>query len=802
MKRFLALWKSIGALVMLGAVFIGTDARAAQSEAAAPLPPGQEAVTPDRSGPPPQLTAAQARDLVARMSDREARELLLRQLETLDGAVESQEVPPASMFFDLQADMYALRNRFREMIAALPDLPSIGPFMVTRITKGYEPGHIWAIGLYLLLILVGALAGEAAFRRMFRPLVRQLSALKAKTEFGKLGMLLLRALIRLLATAAFAATAMMLFLFIYKGHEVARVAFWSIFAFLILVRVSAVALGVLLSVRQPALRLPDVDDATARHLYLSFLLLIGLSVGSAIFANFLEHIGVDPGQMLAANEVLLLLNIFVQIAVVWAQRANIARLLGAGLAEAAGHARGVEGLVSRYWHMFAVTFLFLIGVFSTVHRLLTGEAQAARIFPTLAVLIAVPLIDGLLRMTVRQFFGVQGKGEVVRSEATAADNAHPDPQPRYASAEAGMASDLGADRALDIKTDNAPVSLHNETMGATDYGRVILRNGRILLALISVIVLAGIWDIHLEAMATRGIGARVAGSLFDIVVTLILASAAWGIAKTAINRQLPHENLDALALAEGEIGGTGLSRLETLLPLLRKFLYIALIVIVAMIVISSLGINIGPLLAGAGVVGIAVGFGAQTLVRDVISGIFFLVDDAFRVGEYIDVGEGKGTVERMSVRSLMLRHHLGQISTIPFGAIRRVTNFSRDWAIMKLEMRVPFETDLETLRKIVKRVGVEMRADPTYGSNFIQPLKSQGVHHMDDSSLIIRVKFMAKPGEQFVLRREVFRRLQEAFQANGIKFAPRRVIVDSTVATGSAAAAAADDGPGSASAAT
>ena len=129
----------------------------------------------------------------------------------------------------------------------------------------------------------------------------------------------------------------------------------------------------------------------------------------------------------------------------------------------------------------------------------------------------------------------------------------------------------------------------------------------------------------------------------------------------------------------------------------------------------------------------------------------------------------------MSVRSLMLRHHLGHINTIPFGVIRRVTNYSRDWVIMKLEMRVPFDTDLEQLRKLIKRVGVEMMADPTYGGNFIQPVKSQGVHHMDDSSFVIRVKFMAKPGEQFVLRREVFRRLQEAFQAHGIKFAPRQV---------------------------
>jgi small-conductance mechanosensitive channel len=222
----------------------------------------------------------------------------------------------------------------------------------------------------------------------------------------------------------------------------------------------------------------------------------------------------------------------------------------------------------------------------------------------------------------------------------------------------------------------------------------------------------------------------------------------------------------------------GLSRLETLLPLLRKFLFVTILVMVAMIVVSSMGVNIGPLLAGAGVVGIAVGFGAQTLVRDILSGVFFLFDDAFRIGEYIDVGEGKGTVERMSIRSLVLRHHLGPVNTIPFGVIRRVTNYARDWTIMKLEIRVPYETDLERLRKLIKNVGQDLAADPVHGPHFIQPLKSQGAYRMDDSAFVVRVKFMAKPGDEFVLRREVFRHLQAAFKNNGIEFASRRVTVD------------------------
>ena len=123
-----------------------------------------------------------------------------------------------------------------------------------------------------------------------------------------------------------------------------------------------------------------------------------------------------------------------------------------------------------------------------------------------------------------------------------------------------------------------------------------------------------------------------------------------------------------------------------------------------MLVLSSLGVNIGPLIAGAGVVGIAIGFGAQTLVRDIVSGFFYLIDDAFRIGEYVVIDQIRGTVEKISVRSFQLRHHDGPVHTIPYGEIRSLTNWSRDWAIMKFELRIPFETDIEKVRKIIKQI--------------------------------------------------------------------------------------------------
>jgi small-conductance mechanosensitive channel len=202
-------------------------------------------------------------------------------------------------------------------------------------------------------------------------------------------------------------------------------------------------------------------------------------------------------------------------------------------------------------------------------------------------------------------------------------------------------------------------------------------------------------------------------------------------------------------------------------------------VIVTLTVLSSLGVNIGPLLAGAGVVGIAIGFGTQTLVRDIVSGIFFLLDDAFRVGEYIEEGNLRGTVEGMSLRSLRVRHHRGAVHTIPFGELKALTNYSRDWIILKLEFRVPFDTDLGLVKKLVKQVSAELLENPDYGPHFIEPLKFQGVRRMEEFNMVIGVKFMTKPnGAQWMVRRDAYQKLRDIFDRHGISFAERNVKVE------------------------
>ena len=179
----------------------------------------------------------------------------------------------------------------------------------------------------------------------------------------------------------------------------------------------------------------------------------------------------------------------------------------------------------------------------------------------------------------------------------------------------------------------------------------------------------------------------------------------------------PLPSADAAADPEDDVK-VAASRLRTLMPLLRAMAGSVILVVGGLLVLSELGVNITPLIAGASVFGLAVSFGSQSLVRDVVSGIFFLAEDAFRIGEYVDCSKVKGTVEGFSVRCLKLRHQNGQLHIVPFGQVMHITNFSRDWTVVKFNLAFAPGTDVELLRKAVKKIGTRhdggaaLQADP------------------------------------------------------------------------------------------
>ena len=293
------------------------------------------------------------------------------------------------------------------------------------------------------------------------------------------------------------------------------------------------------------------------------------------------------------------------------------------------------------------------------------------------------------------------------------------------------------------------------------------------------ILLAQVWLVDELALIAQATWLSVRRSLVTAAATLFVGYVGW--------RYLHHwteERLRAAAPglnpASEDEGAHPASRLTTILPMLRILAGIAILVVVALLALSQLGVEITPLLAGAGVFGLAISFGSQALVRDVVSGIFFMADDAFRVGEYIDTGRLKGTVERISLRSVRLRHHNGQVHTIPFGQLTSITNFSRDWQTVKFNLRLARDTDIEKVRKTVKQLGQEMLKDPELGKELLQPLKLQGVAEIADSALVVRLKFTVRPLKPSWVQREALKRLHRVFNEKGIKFASGAITVETT----------------------
>jgi small-conductance mechanosensitive channel len=219
------------------------------------------------------------------------------------------------------------------------------------------------------------------------------------------------------------------------------------------------------------------------------------------------------------------------------------------------------------------------------------------------------------------------------------------------------------------------------------------------------------------------------------------------------------------------------SRLATVLPVMRGVVLGAVVGLTGLVVLSRLGVDIGPLLAGFGILGLAISFGSQALVRDIVSGFFFMLEDAFRIGEYVDTGRLKGTVEKISLRSMQLRHQSGQIHTVPFGQIQSLTNASRDWATLKFNVRLDHSADIEKARKTIKKVGLALLEDPEFGPHFIAQLKMQGVADITDAAIVIRLKFTAKPNQASMLQREALKRVYRGLNEAGVPFASNAVTV-------------------------
>lgn len=261
-----------------------------------------------------------------------------------------------------------------------------------------------------------------------------------------------------------------------------------------------------------------------------------------------------------------------------------------------------------------------------------------------------------------------------------------------------------------------------------------------------------------------GIGRRVVGSVISIASALLITQIIWRVVSGAIRRYLERTDKDGNAIARSR-------RVRTLLPLLRLVVRVVLTVMVVLIILSELGVNIAPLLAGAGVVGIAVGFGAQKLVQDIITGVFILIEDTISLGDVVSLDTShSGVVEGMSIRALKLRDASGNLHSVPFSSVGSVTNMSKEFAYAVFDVGIGYGEDVDKVSDVLKEIGAEMQADAAWAYKVLEPLEVLGLDRFDASAVVIKARFKVKALQQWAVMREFNRRMKRRFDADGIEF--------------------------------
>ena len=225
----------------------------------------------------------------------------------------------------------------------------------------------------------------------------------------------------------------------------------------------------------------------------------------------------------------------------------------------------------------------------------------------------------------------------------------------------------------------------------------------------------------------------------------------------------------------GAVAAVTRARVSTLTGVLRTLAHVALWSVVAMICLSQLGLDVRPILAGAGIVGLAVGFGAQYLVRDVIAGFFLVLEDQVRVGDVAVVNGTGGLVETVTFRTIALRDLAGTVHVFPNGAVTTLANMTRGWSGYVIDVEIAYHEDPDRVIAIMRRVGEELRADPAHGPLILEPIEIFGVDAFKESSVVIKARLKTLPIQQWGVGREYRRRLMHAFAAEGVEN-PARVL--------------------------
>lgn len=278
-----------------------------------------------------------------------------------------------------------------------------------------------------------------------------------------------------------------------------------------------------------------------------------------------------------------------------------------------------------------------------------------------------------------------------------------------------------------------------------------------------VTIIAIGWVLYIWGFDVRaGALGRVLAVIWRIGIIVILASAISEIASFAISRLLQHSARRSRDLRRA-------AQMRTLVPVLSGVMHSLVAVIALMMVLSEIGLDVGPLLAGAGILGIAIGFGAQSLVKDFLTGVFFIVEDIVSVGDIVRIGDSGGLVEAMTLRTIRLRDFDGTLHIFPYGEAQVVHNMTKAFSFYVFNLSIAYSADISKALQLMHETGEQMRHEPPYQDAILEPLEVVGVDGLSDNGVKLKARFKTKPAQQWTVGREYLKRIKLAFDANGVE---------------------------------
>ncbi len=706
--------------------------------------------------PAKPTTAADIDSLIKTLDDPAARDKLKQQLQLLlkaqqgdAGAPGTETNAPAEQGFGARMldvvshHVNSISNALVNLVEVIADVPQRTQQAVALLADPERRAYWTGVVVDVFGVLATAFVAAWAVRRLLLRPRRFLQRRTASRWIVKLVYLPVIFIVEALSTLAFAVSSSVA-VTLFRPNDYATEITLAIIGAQIATMLTASTTASLLAVAAPKLRLFPMSDETAAYLQVWVRRLAVVAFYGYAITELSTRLGIDAalyeviarlwGLLLAAMAVILILQNRVAVAqwIAGGQVADeaahpaptdepVATSLEPEARPGQGHAvrfKAFRRQVARVWHILAIAYV------------VAGYAVwSLQIEGGFAFLLRATVLTGIL-------FGVVRLADTFLRQVFDRSFALPDEVKRMLPG-------------LEART-NRYLPLMKQTL-------------LIVLYFAGLFALLQIWGLDMIGWLSAGSGRPVMAAIFKIVIILALAAMLSEFVNLAIEHYLRDHDAQGRRIYHS-------SRMRTLLPLLRNAFRITLGVLLLLVILSEVGIDIGPLLAAAGVVGLAIGFGAQTLVKDIITGVFILLEDTIAIGDVVDLGGHAGVVEGMTIRTIRLRDGGGTVHTVPFSAVTIVQNLTKDFSYATFDLKVDLREDVDKVIEAMREVGGEIEKDKEFRYSLLGPTEIIGVDSFQDNGIIIKARMKTRAMSQWEVTRAFNLRLKRVFDERGLRF--------------------------------